>query len=128
MKYVLGLCLSLFLVSGCSSVGNEQIKQETQSTIETKLVKGKTTKEQVKSLFGDPIDATFHETGAEMWKYSFTKESCNASCYFIYTAWAYRSSSGTVKNLTILFDENGVVKNYTLSESPVESKSGLFSG
>lgn len=127
MKYFAMLVLSVFLF-GCSSVGNERIKEESQASIETKIIKGQTTKAQIKELFGDPIDATFHESGAEMWKYSFTKTSCNASCYFIYTAWAYNSSSGTVKNLTILFDDSGVVKNYTLSESPVESKSGLFSG
>lgn len=127
MKLLLSIVLAVFLV-GCSSVGNEQIKTESQETIEDKLISGVTTKQQVKELFGDPMDATFHPDGSEMWKYVFTKTSCNFSCYFIYTAWAYRSSSGTAKTLTILFNDNDTVRKHTLSESPVESKSGIFAG
>lgn len=128
MKRLILLFVLILTVLGCSSVGNEKIKEENQSSIETKIIKGVTTKKQIREIFGDPLDATFHESGSEMWKYVFTKTSCNMSCYFIYTAWAYNSSSGTQKTLTVLFDEAGTVKNYILSESEVETKSGLFSG
>ncbi|KKL00267.1 outer membrane protein assembly factor BamE [Rheinheimera mesophila] len=128
MRKLLLVLAATLVVYGCSSVGNEKISEENQASIESKLVKGVTTKDQVRATFGDPLDATFHDSGNEMWKYVFTEQSCNASCYFIYTAWAYSSSSGIQKTLTVLFDENGTVKNYILSESPVESKHGLFSG
>lgn len=127
MKVIVATLLTIFLV-GCSSVGNEAIKEENHQTLEQKLVKGVTTKDEVRAAFGDPLDATFHDSGNEMWKYVFTKQSCNASCYFIYTAWAYSSSSGIQKTLTVLFDDTGKVKNYILSESEVESEHGLFSG
>jgi outer membrane protein assembly factor BamE (lipoprotein component of BamABCDE complex) len=128
MKKIMTALLLAMVVTGCSSVGNEAIKEENQQTLEQKLVKGVTTKDEVRAAFGDPLDATFHNSGNEMWKYVFTKQSCNASCYFIYTAWAYSTSSGIQKTLTVLFDDNGKVKNYILSESEVESEHGLFSG
>lgn len=127
MKVFIVMFFAMFLI-GCSSVGNEQIKAESQETIDDKLIPDVTTKAQVKELFGDPLDATFHADGSEMWKYVFTRTSCNFSCYFIYTAWAYRSSSGTAKTLTILFNDNDTVRKFIMSESPVESKSGIFSG
>lgn len=128
MKKIIFSLLLTAVLAGCSSVGNEAIKEENQQTLEQKLVKGVTTKDEVRAAFGDPLDATFHDSGNEMWKYVFTKQSCNASCYFIYTAWAYSSSSGTQKTLIVLFDDAGKLKNYILSESEVESKHGLFSG
>lgn len=128
MKKVLLSAMLALVVAGCSSVGNEKIKEENHVTLEQKLVKGVTTRDEVRKTFGDPIDATFHENGNEMWKYKFTKQSCNASCYFIYTSWLYSSSSGTEKTLTVLFDDAGKVRNYILSESPVEVEHGLFSG
>ena len=128
MKKILISAMLALVVAGCSSVGNEAIKEENHATLEQKLVKGVTTRDDVRKIFGDPLDATFHESGNEMWKYEFSKQSCNASCYFIYTAWAYSSSSGTKKTLTVLFDDAGTVKNYILSESAVEATHGLFSG
>jgi outer membrane protein assembly factor BamE (lipoprotein component of BamABCDE complex) len=128
MRKLMLVLAAAFIFCGCSSVGNEKISKEDHASIESKLVKGVTTKAEVRATFGDPLDATFHDSGNEMWKYVFTEQSCNASCYFIYTAWAYSSSSGIQKTLTVLFDDKGTVKNYILSESEVESKHGLFSG
>jgi hypothetical protein len=36
------------------------------------------------------------------------------------------SSSGTKKELTVLFDENDKVKKYNMSESPIKTRTGLF--
>jgi len=36
------------------------------------------------------------------------------------------SATGTKKELTVLFDDKGIVKRYSMSESPVQVKTGLF--
>lgn len=55
------------------------IKEETESTISTKLIQGKTTKAEVRTLFGPPLSTTFTDAGNEIYKYSFSKTQANAS-------------------------------------------------
>jgi hypothetical protein len=56
--------LSLGLLGGCASVGNESIADATYETVSAQLIKGKTRQQQVRELYGDrsrrrsPIAAT----------------------------------------------------------------------
>lgn len=113
-------------LAGCASTGNVAIKEETESTISTKLIQGKTTKAEVRSLFGAPLSTTFTDAGNEIYKYSFSKTQANASNFIpivgIFTAGAH----GTEKNLTIMFDDKGIVKRYSLDESAVNTRTGIL--
>jgi hypothetical protein len=48
--------LSVVLLGGCASVGNDSIADATPESVSGQLTKGKTTQEQVRLTYGDPED------------------------------------------------------------------------
>ncbi|MEY4769120.1 MAG: hypothetical protein RL637_1759 [Pseudomonadota bacterium] len=118
------LCLLIF-IPGCASVGNESLKRETEFSVGQKIVAGKTTKNEIRLMFNSPISVSFNG-GFEVWKYELSKMSIDAISLVPIVGLFVNSYSGTKKELNILFDENGIVKKYAMSESPVKVKSGLL--
>lgn len=119
------LFLSLFLTA-CASTGNVAIKNETEQSVQTKLVEGKTTKAEVRQMFGAPLNTTFTDGGNEIYKYSFSKTQAKASNFIPFVGIFASGATGTEKNLTIMFDGKGIVKRYSLDESAVDTNTGLF--
>ncbi|MBI4844398.1 MAG: hypothetical protein HY809_08770 [Nitrospirae bacterium] len=119
------ICIIL-IAQGCATVGNDSLRKESELSVNAKLIEGKSTKAEVKEMFGSPIQTSYTDGGLEIWKYELSKMSADASSFIplvnIFTA----SSSGTKKELTILFDENNIVKKYNMSESPVKVRTGIF--
>lgn len=111
---------------GCISYGNESLRKESEASVSQKLVEGKTTKADVKQMFGSPISTSFTDSGSEIWNYEMSKMSPDLVNFVPFVGLFGSSSSGTKKLLVILYDDNGVVKKFTMSESPVKSKFGLF--
>lgn len=122
------VCVSLIAVSmlGCASTGNESLRQENEVTISQKLTEGKTTKAQVRAMFQSPASTSFTDAGLEVWKYELSKMSADAVNYIPVVNWFGSSTSGTKKELVVLFDEKGILKRYSMSESPVSVKTGVF--
>jgi hypothetical protein len=118
------ICLAL--VVGCVSTGNETLRKESESSVATKIVEGKTTKTEVKGMFGSPIKTTFTDGGLEIFTYELSKMSADAINYVPLVGLFGGTASGTKKELVILFDEHGVVKRFSMSESPVKVKTGVF--
>ncbi len=114
------------LVTGCASVGNEQLRNETESSIQGKIVEGKTTKSQIRTTFGSPLKTTFTDGGLEVATYEFTNVSADAISYIPIVNMFGASASGKKKELVVLFDKSGVVQRYSMSESDVKQKTGLF--
>lgn len=52
-KIALAVALAVTL-TGCASSGNQQLKNETETSVQTKIQEGKTTKAEVKTFFGSP--------------------------------------------------------------------------
>ena len=86
----------------------------------------KTTKEQVKAAYGSPISTHFTDSGNEVWTYTFTKQRQNGENFVPYLNMLESGSKGVHKELKVMFSDKGVVKNYSMNESKVETKSGLF--
>ena len=55
------------LLSGCASVGNESIADATPESVSAQLIKGRTTQENVRGLYGDPAKTSFTDSGNETW-------------------------------------------------------------
>jgi PBP1b-binding outer membrane lipoprotein LpoB len=55
--------LSALVLAACSAVPENSPPRETQESINQKITKGKTTKADVKSMFGDPVSTTNKRTG-----------------------------------------------------------------
>lgn len=113
-------------VSGCMSMGNESLRRESEATIPQKLVEGRTTKADVRVMFGSPVTTSFTDAGLEIWKYELSKMSADAVTFVPIVNFFGSSMSGTKKELVILFDEKGILKRYSMSESPVSVKTGVF--
>jgi len=128
MKFRNIICgIVVFLsISGCSSVGNEKLRKETDSSIKAKMTEGRTTKAEVKAIFGAPANVTFTDGGLEIWTYEFARASADAISYIPIVGILSSSSSGKKKELVVLFDEAGIIKKFTMNESDIKAKMGIL--
>lgn len=121
-KIALAVIIATGLV-GCASSGNQQLKNETETSVQTKIQEGKTTKAEVKSYFGSPDAVSYTDGGNEIWKYSFAKVKVNGTTFIPFYGLFHNGTNGTKKELTILFKDDKVQK-YTMAESAINTKSG----
>jgi hypothetical protein len=80
----------------------------------------------VRNLFGSPLKTSFTDGGLEIWTYEFSNVSLDAVSYIPIVNWFGASASGTKKELVVLFDRAGVVQRYSMSESDVRQRTGIF--
>jgi hypothetical protein len=125
-KAILAVAIGTAFLVGCASVGNETLRSETESSVQGKLIEGKTTKSQTKTLFGSPLKTAFTDGGLELWTYEFSKVSADAVSYIPIVNLFGATASGKKKELVVLFDSTGVIKRYSMSESDVSQKTGVF--
>ncbi|MFT9398492.1 hypothetical protein [Acetobacter sp.] len=113
-------CVTLLMsMSACSSSGNDALEHENASTVDAKIIDGKTTKDEIKSAFGDPDDVDYKSKDSEVWKYTFSK-----SHYDPFAMRAFESTMrGKKKTLTVFFEGNTVQK-HLLSSSSFEHSTG----
>ncbi|ENG0235823.1 MULTISPECIES: hypothetical protein [Burkholderiaceae] len=115
-----------FALTGCAGTGNDTLRAETEQTVSTKIVDGKTQQYEVRSMFGSPAKTEFTDGGLEIWRYEFTKVHGDAVNYVPIVNLFGSSASGQKKELVVLFDQNGVVKRHSMSVSDVSTKTGIF--
>jgi outer membrane protein assembly factor BamE (lipoprotein component of BamABCDE complex) len=127
-KYALicGTFASALMLTGCASVGNESLRKETETSVAQKIVQGKTTKSEVKAMFGSPTKTTFTDGGLEVWNYDFSNVSADAISYVPIVNLFGASASGKKKELVVMYDTSDIVKRFSMSESDVTHKTGLF--
>ena len=113
-------------LSGCASAGNEKLRNESASTIKTKIVEGKTTEDQIRAMFGDPTKTSFTDGGQEIWTYDFSKVTADAVAYIPIVNLFGATASGKKKELVVLFDKAGVTQRYSMRESDITQKTGVF--
>jgi outer membrane protein assembly factor BamE (lipoprotein component of BamABCDE complex) len=119
----MALVTTSLIFGGCASSGNKHLQKETETSIQTKIVEGKTTKAEVKVMFGSPEAVNFTDGGNEILKYAFSKVKVSGKSFIPFYGLFHNGATGTKKELTILFNGD-VVKKYTMSESAIDSKSG----
>jgi len=125
-KMEMVVIIGLGLLASCATVGNDKLKDENKQTIGNKITEGKTTMAEVKVMFGTPMTTSYTDSGLEVWKYEITHMSADATSYIPVVSLFASSSSGTKKELVILFDDKGKVRKYKMSSSPVKMRTGLF--
>jgi hypothetical protein len=121
-----GIVVSSMLATGCASVGNESLRKESEVSVAQKIVQGKTTKNEIKGMFGSPTKTTFTDGGLEIWNYDFSNVSADAVSYVPIVNLFGASASGKKKELVVMYDQADVVKRFAMSESDVTQKTGLF--
>ena len=118
--------LLFVLLSGCASVGNESIADATPESVSAQLIKGKTTQDNVRGLYGDPAKTSFTDSGNEMWEYDFSRMHSKPTNFIPYVSMIHSGAEGDKKSLVIFFNKAKVVQQYTLSTSKVDASSGLI--
>lgn len=57
--FAAAIAAATFALAGCAGTGNDSLRSETEATVSTKIVDGKTTKDEVRSMFGSPLKTEF---------------------------------------------------------------------
>lgn len=123
---VAGALVVAISLTGCAGAGNDALRAETEQTVSTKIVDGKTQQNEIRTMFGSPAKTEFTDGGLEIWRYEFTKIHGDAVNYVPIINLFGSSASGQKKELVVLFDQNGVVKRHSMSVSDISTKTGIF--
>jgi outer membrane protein assembly factor BamE (lipoprotein component of BamABCDE complex) len=126
LKYSLFLILSFTILQSCTSTGNAVLNDENRESIQGKLQEGSTTKNQVYTILGDPIETAFIADGQEVWTYEVSKLKPFLRNFIPYVSLISSGANGVRQQLTIRFDENDVVDEYRWNESEIQLRSGVF--
>lgn len=120
------LTVAGLLLSGCAvKTGNDKLEDTTSQTVSDIIKKDKTTKDEVKSNFGEPSKVDFMTNGLEKWEYEHTRKQSKAVNFIPVANWVVGGTNDTKKTLVILFDGD-IVKNYSVAVAEGETKAGLF--
>ena len=84
------------------ATGNPALWGQTEETIAKKIFPGKTTKDEVRAIFGASLKVVLTDSG-ETWNYE-------SSVVTIFSGRSYTRST-----LIILFDDKGIVKRYSMN-------------
>lgn len=124
---VIAIVSSTLLMSGCAvKTGNEVLGKMEKSQIDSQIVRGKSTKSDVKNLMGDPDKTDFDNNGNEKWVYTHVRKDAKAINYVPVANWFVQGTNDTIRTMVVLFSDDGVVKNYILSDAKGETKGGLL--
>ncbi len=130
MKNGLLILATLFICFGCANAGNKSMKDMDQNKIDTMIVEGQTTKQDVQKMLGSPLETNFTDGGLLIWKYYYDDTSAltaeTVGSMLLTFGLAGTKAEGIRTELVILFDENDVVRKFNLSESEVEAGTGIF--
>jgi hypothetical protein len=127
MKIVFAFVLAIAAVmGGCASTGNQTLKTESEISVASKIVVGETSAAEIKSMFGSPYESSYTDGGLQIWKFRLDDMNADAVNFIPVVNLFGSSMSGKRKELVILFDDADVVKRFNMSESDVQTKTGLF--
>ncbi len=125
--YILVALLSSALLTSCASKsGHQFLGKMSNQEISNRLIKGQTTKEEVKIMFGDPSDVDLLPDGKENWVYSYVRSADKLVNYVPYANLVYNGTNDNIKKLKLLFTTSGVLEFFAFSNSQGETKNGLL--
>ncbi|HCT9899622.1 TPA: hypothetical protein OUD55_004275 [Citrobacter koseri] len=112
-----------FLLSGCSSTGNQSLRNETSQSLQSKIVKNKTTKSEITSALGEPDTRTTLDSGNESWRYFMVNNQINASSFIPIVGLFTGGSQSQARTLDIDF-KGDIVSQWSFSENISTTQSG----
>ncbi|WP_354691899.1 hypothetical protein [Phytobacter sp. RSE-02] len=124
MRKLLIAALVILPLTACTTYGNKSLKDESQQTVKTKIVKGKTTQQDVINAFGEPQTRATND-GQEMWSYSSMSGESQISKYIPGLALLKNSNTAHMNSLDIWFKGN-VVDRYNFSQTASKVSKGLL--
>ena len=117
--------ISSLLISGCSTSGNQNLKNETPQSLQSKIIKNKTTKTELLTKLGEPDTRTTLDDGKEQWKYFMSNNQFNATTFIPVVGLLTGGSQTQSKTLEI--DSKGeTVSKWTFSSDNNNTKTGVL--
>ncbi|EAS4986559.1 hypothetical protein M5Q92_003000 [Salmonella enterica] len=117
--------IAIFSISGCSTSGNQKIKNETAQSLQSKIIKNKTTKTELLTKLGEPDTKTTLDDGNEQWRYFMSNNQFNAATFIPVLGLFTGGSQTQSKTLDIEFNGQTVSK-WTFSSENNNSKTGIL--
>lgn len=114
-----------FLLSGCSTSGNQNLKNETPQSLQSKIIKNKTTKTELLTKLGEPDTRTILNDGNEQWRYFMYNNQFNATTFIPVVGLLTGGSQTQSKTLEIDF-KGEVVNKWTFSTDNNNTKTGVL--
>lgn len=124
MKKLVIAALVILPLTACTTYGNKSLKDESQQTVKVKVVKGKTTQQDVINAFGEPQTRATND-GQEMWSYSSMSGETQLANYIPGLALLKNSSTAHMNSLEIWF-KGDVVDRYNFSQTASKASKGLL--
>ncbi|HHH0500169.1 TPA: hypothetical protein ACPZNZ_001697 [Yersinia enterocolitica] len=106
------LTISILSISACSSSGNQSLKSETQATLQTKLIKNKTTKSDVIKEFGQPSSTTTSGQGEDIYLYDMNNAKMSVVNVIPIIGMLAGNTKTESRTLSIAFNKNGTVETW----------------
>ena len=117
--------ISVSFTSGCSTSGNQHLKNETSQSLQSKIIKNKTTKSEIITALGEPETKTTLDSGNEEWTYSMDNNQFDATT-FIPVVGLLTGGSQTQANTPEIEFKDETVRKWTFSENNSKMKTGLI--
>ncbi|WP_289997828.1 hypothetical protein [Photorhabdus laumondii] len=100
------------------------MKNETQESVKSKIVKGKTTQQDVLSAFGEP-DRRSLTDGEEQWSYTMYNSQAKATSFIPVIGLLAGGADTQSSSLTIMF-KGEKVDSYVFNTGQSNVKTGIF--
>lgn len=124
MKKMLIAVLAIVPLASCTVHGNKSLTDENHQTVKLKIVKGKTTQQEILIAFGEPQTRATND-GQEVWSYSSMTGESQLSNDVPGLALLTNSSTAHIKSLDIWFNGD-VVERYNFSQTASKASRGLL--
>jgi len=126
MNKLLLIFISILIISCTNSSGSKFLASTSENQLRDRLVNGITTKEQVKSYFGDPHNVEFLPHNREEWVYAYTKSRAKTINFVPVLNTLYSGTNDNVRRLKIIFNSRGLVERYIFINNKGETLHGAF--
>jgi outer membrane protein assembly factor BamE (lipoprotein component of BamABCDE complex) len=122
-RFITSSFIIVFLLSGCSTSGNQNLKNETPQSLQSKIIKNKTTKTELLTNLGEPDTRTTLDDGNEQWRYFMYNNQFNASTFIPVVG---LTGGSQTQSKTLEIDFNGeTVSKWTFSDNN-NTKTGIL--
>jgi outer membrane protein assembly factor BamE (lipoprotein component of BamABCDE complex) len=103
------IVIALAISCGTCSInaGTEKIQNETDASLQAKIVRGTTTKEEVREALGAPSGSSITASGNEQWLYYRYQQSTNP----------FSQAQAMNKTIPVIFDKLGEFICFSMSDS-----------
>ncbi|EAA3250255.1 TPA: hypothetical protein ACIVL7_004486 [Salmonella enterica subsp. enterica serovar Chester] len=124
MKKMLIAVLVILPLASCTVHGNKSLTDENHQTVKLKIIKGKTTQQEILTAFGEPQTRATND-GQEMWSYSSMTGENQLSNYIPGLALLTSSSTAHIKSLDLWF-KGEIVERYDFRQTASKTSRGLM--